>query len=189
MQSIYIIGSLRNPEIPSLARDLRGIGLEAFADWYCPGPEADDNWKKFYQSQGRSYREAINGPMAWCIFNFDKENLDKADAVVLLKPAGQSAAYELGYTIGKGKPGFILFPEEPKPDERWEVMARFATEIFFSREEFLKTMVEKYIDPVIEPDKAVPRCQKAREGWYCTREAGHRGPCAAVPLSPLLHRP
>lgn len=145
MKSIYVIGSLRNSNVPVLVNALKGIGLDAFADWYCPGPEADDNWKKYYQAQNLSYRDAINGPMAWCIFNFDKQHLDRNDGAVLLKPAGQSAAYELGYTIGRGKPGFILFPEEPKQEERWEVMARFATEIFFNQDEFLKTLTEKYI--------------------------------------------
>jgi hypothetical protein len=145
IKSIYIIGSLRNPEIPSLANDLEKLGLDVFADWFCPGEFADDKWKEFYQARHKTYRDAINGPMAHCIFNFDKSNLDRTDAAVLLKPAGQSAAYELGYTIGRGKPGFILYPKEPEPSERWEVMARFATDIFFSREEFFKSLTEKYL--------------------------------------------
>jgi hypothetical protein len=27
-------------------------------------------------------------------------------------------------------------------------------------------------------------CNKAPAGWYCTRSAGHSGPCAAWPLKP-----
>ena len=34
MKSIYIIGSLRNPEIPLLGNDLRKLGLDVFDDWF-----------------------------------------------------------------------------------------------------------------------------------------------------------
>jgi nucleoside 2-deoxyribosyltransferase len=65
--------------------------------------------------------------------------LDRCDAAVLLMPGGKSAHLELGYTIGKGKPGFIVFDEEP---ERYDVMTQFATEIFFSKEEFFSYLQE-----------------------------------------------
>jgi hypothetical protein len=44
---------------------------------------------------------------------------------------------ELGYTIGRGKPGFILFDQEP---ERYDVMYAFATDIFFSREKLIERL-------------------------------------------------
>jgi nucleoside 2-deoxyribosyltransferase len=47
-------------------------------------------------------------------------------------PAGKSAHLELGYMIGRGKPCFVLFDEEP---ERWDVMYQFATAVCFSYEE------------------------------------------------------
>jgi len=25
-------------------------------------------------------------------------------------------------------------------------------------------------------------CKQAIEGWYCSREVGHEGPCAAIPI-------
>lgn len=28
-------------------------------------------------------------------------------------------------------------------------------------------------------------CAAALEGWYCTRNLGHDGPCAALPIDPL----
>ncbi len=31
-------------------------------------------------------------------------------------------------------------------------------------------------------------CQRAPEGWQCTREPGHPGPCPAI-LAPLRQRP
>ncbi len=154
MKSIYIIGSLRNPEIPSLANDLEKLGLDVFADWHAGGPECDDYWKKYEQARGRSYGEALNGYMAKHVFEFDKLHLDRTDGVVLLAPAGKSGHLELGYTIGKGKPGFILYPEEPS--ERWEVMTQFATGVFFDRQKFLDH-IKSLVEPLIEPGKAVGR--------------------------------
>lgn len=34
MTSIYIIGSLRNPQVPKVAKALRLYGFEVFDDWY-----------------------------------------------------------------------------------------------------------------------------------------------------------
>ena len=56
----------------------------------------------------------------------------------MIMPAGKSGHLELGYTIGKGKPGFILFDEEP---ERFDVMTQFATKIFFNRESFIQYLI------------------------------------------------
>ncbi len=61
----------------------------------------------------------------------------------MLMPAGKSGHLELGYTIGKGKLGFIIFDSVP---ERVDVMYQFATELFFSKQEFfdyLKNQKEK----------------------------------------------
>ncbi len=38
---------------------------------------------------------------------------------------------ELGYILGQGKKGFILFDEEP---ERWDVMLNFASGVFFDKQ-------------------------------------------------------
>jgi nucleoside 2-deoxyribosyltransferase len=71
------------------------------------------------------------------VFEFDKFHLDRCDAAVLLMPAGKSAHLELGYMRGKGKPGFILFDEEP---ERYDVMVKFATDIFFKKEDLFECL-------------------------------------------------
>ena len=46
---LYLIGSLRNPRVPELAKRLRqdNPGLEVFDDWYSAGIEADDYWKEY----------------------------------------------------------------------------------------------------------------------------------------------
>ena len=130
--SLYIIGSLRNPEIPATASAMRGHGYDVFDDWYAAGPEADDYWKKYELERGRTYTEALNGRAANQVFRYDKSNLDRCQAAVLVLPAGKSGHMELGYFIGTGKPGYILLPPG---DDRWDVMYRFATKVVRSTEE------------------------------------------------------
>lgn len=139
IKSFYIIGSLRNPEIPKFANQIAELGFEAFSEWYSPGPNADDHWRDYEITRGRTYREALKGWAGRHIYEFDRFHLDRCDAAVLLMPGGKSCHLELGYTIGRGKPGFIVFEEIP---ERYEVMVQFATEIFFSREEFFSYLKE-----------------------------------------------
>lgn len=119
----YLIGSLRNPEMPRVHKELEGHGLSVFSDWFAAGPEADDYWKRYEQSLGRSYSEALKGEAAQHVFHFDLEHLDASANVVLVLPAGRSGHLELGYSIGRGKRGHILLPAE---DDRWDVMYNFA---------------------------------------------------------------
>lgn len=141
IESIYVGGSLRNPKIVEFAHKIETeLGIEAFADWAQPGPEADDFWRSYSKARGWTYRQALKSHGAAQIFDFDYEHLNRCDAMVLLLPAGKSAHMELGFTRGSGKPGFVVFEEEP---ERWDVMYKFATEIFFSQEEFIEYLKEK----------------------------------------------
>lgn len=134
---IYLIGSLRNEAIPAFAQALEeASGYEVFADWFTPGPQADDYWRDYVKVRWPEggIRKALAGYAARHIFEFDKEHLDRADAVVMLRPAGTSGHMELGYALGSGKPGFILFDGEP---ERFDVMLNFVTGIAFSLEELV----------------------------------------------------
>lgn len=133
LKSIYLIGSLRNPEIPEIGKQLAlASGLEVFTSWHSAGPDADDHLRDYERFMGKSYSKAIRCWAATNIFRFDKFHLDRCGAGLLIMPAGKSGHLELGYLIGQGKPGYILFQEEP---ERFEVMHNFATEIFLSIEE------------------------------------------------------
>lgn len=124
---IYLIGSLRNPAIPYLAEGLRrATDEEVFDDWHAAGPNADDCWRDYEKSRGRSYIEALDGYAARNVFNFDKTHLTRAEVVVLALPAGKSGHMELGWSLGQGKPGYILL-DNP---ERWDVMYQFATGVF-----------------------------------------------------------
>ncbi len=120
MRVIYLIGSLRNPEIPKIAAALRNAGHEVFDDWHAAGPHADDEWQKYEQGRGFDMGEALAGYAAKHTFEYDKHHLNRCDTVILVMPAGKSAHTELGYAIGKSKRSFVLFSEGYP--ERWDVM-------------------------------------------------------------------
>lgn len=135
MKSVYIIGSLRNPNIVQLGNKLRELGYDVFDDWMAAGPEADDYWQKYETARGRSYAQALKGLSVDHVFQFDKKHLAEADIAILLMPAGKSGHLELGWALGKGKLGYILFDKEP---ERWDAMYLFASGVFFSEAKLLE---------------------------------------------------
>ena len=136
---IYIIGSMRNPGVVSLTLALEAHGHEVFSDWYSPGPEADTYWQEYEQARGRTFKDALAGPHAENVFNFDVKWLTWADTVVLVSPAGKSAHLELGWAIGQGKEGYVLLDGEP---ERYDVMYRFATAVCNNEDELLAALEE-----------------------------------------------
>ena len=129
---IYLIGSLRNPEIPRIGNYIRSLGVEVFDDWFAGGKIADDEWQEYETTRKRDYASALKGYAADHVFAFDKHHLDRSHAGILVLPAGKSGHLELGYLAGQGKPTYILFDQVP---ERWDVMYKFATEVFFDLED------------------------------------------------------
>lgn len=126
---IYLIGSLRNPEVPKVAAYLRNLKYEVFDDWFAAGPIADDSWRDYEIARGHSFIQALGGYAARHVFEFDYYHLNRADIAVLMLPAGKSGHLEFGYAIGRGKRGYILLDKDP---ERYDVMYRFATGVYTS---------------------------------------------------------
>ena len=118
-KSIYVIGSLKNPQVPELGNYLRNAGFEIFDDWYGAGPTADQCWQEYEQGRGRTYKEALDGYASRHIVQFDHTHLKRCDGAVLILPAGRSGHMELGFVLGQGKPGFILFDQE---QDKWDQM-------------------------------------------------------------------
>lgn len=137
--TVYLIGSLRNPQVRGLAEKIRSLGFDVFDDWHAAGEKADDIWMEYEKGRRRTYYEALQGCTANHTFSYDLHHLHRAALGVLLLPAGKSAHLEFGYLLGQGKPGYMYMPEEP---ERWDVMVKFATDIALS-ENSLLTMLEK----------------------------------------------
>lgn len=140
MVKIYLISSLRNPQLPALGRDLRTLGFDVFDDWYAGGYEADEKWREYETARGRTYIEALGGEAARHIFDFDMNHLDSSDIAVLMLPAGRSGHLEFGFMRGQSKPGFILCEEQT---DRWDVMYRFATGVFISQEELFQALLKE----------------------------------------------
>jgi nucleoside 2-deoxyribosyltransferase len=137
---IYLIGSLKNEKIPYIAKRIRDeLGFEVFDDWFSPGPEADDFWRNFEKVRGSTYKQALKNYAGKHIYEFDKFHIDRGDIGVLVMPAGKSGHMELGYLVGRGKPCFILFEEEP---ERWDVMYQFANAICFNFDELKEELIK-----------------------------------------------
>lgn len=139
MAKVYLIGALANRSIISLGNNIRELGYDVFDDWLSPGPQADEKWQEYEAERKRTYKEAIYGHHADTVFNYDLRHLKEADMVVMVLPCGKSGHLELGWAIGQGKPGYILFDKEP---ERYDVMYRFATDIFFSEQDLLDVLKE-----------------------------------------------
>jgi len=134
---IYLIGALKNPAIPEMGQFLRASGFRVFDDWYSPGPETDQFWQQYEQARGHTYIEALDGHAANLAFGQDKKWLDSCDGAVLIGPAGKSAHLELGYVVGRGKPGWILLDKEP---DRWDLMVKFAAGVFLDRGAMVESM-------------------------------------------------
>ena len=141
MQRVYLIGSLKNPRVPVVANELRGMGFDVFDDWFACGPEADDYWRDYSKARGHTMREALKSYAARNSFDFDARHIAASDIGVLLAPAGKSAHLELGIMLGRGKPGYVLFEQEP---ERWDVMYQFATGIFYGLKELEDHFAQEY---------------------------------------------
>ncbi len=134
---IYLIGSLRNPEVPIIASKLRAEGHEVFDQWYGAGPNADDHWMEYCKNKGMNFKEALADHGAQHVYRFDRTFLDLSDVVVLVLPAGKSGHLELGYALGKGKKGYILLAGEP---DRYDVMYNFATATCLCLEELIDVL-------------------------------------------------
>ena len=135
--TIYLIGSLRNPQIPKIATRLRTEGFDVFDDWYAAGPEADDKWMEYEKARGHDFAQALQGYAAKHVYRFDLHHLNRADMGLLVLPAGKSGHLELGYLIGRGKPGYILLDKEP---DRYDVMYCFASGVFSKIDNLLKSI-------------------------------------------------
>ena len=134
INSLYLIGSLRNPRVPIIANEIRKIcEIEVFDDWYAAGPEADDHWTAHAKGRGELYTVALTNHPAQHVYQYDRKHLERCDAAALLLPAGKSGHLELGFVAGLGKPTFIIldtgFDEQ---QDRWDVMYNFATAVFYS---------------------------------------------------------
>jgi hypothetical protein len=132
---IYLIGSLKTVRAREVARELREHGFEVFDDWQATHAETDKAWEIYEREyRGRNFREALEGKAACNNYDFDYHHLLMCDAAVLAVPCGRSAHLELGWILGKDKPGYILLDGEPR---EFDLMYKLATAICYDVEELV----------------------------------------------------
>lgn len=127
---IYLVGALKNYEVPKVGNYLRTLGFDVFDDWWSASDDADSWLQSYYKERGFTHKQMLNSYASKHVFAFDFHHLNRADIGVLVMPAGKSGHLELGYLIGQGKPGYILFDEEP---ERYDQMHQFAKDVFYDK--------------------------------------------------------
>lgn len=138
---VYLIGSLRNPEVPEIGQAIRAAGFDVFDDWFAAGPLADDAWRDYEVARQHGYVEALRGRAAKHVFHFDYKYLLRAAAGVLVLPAGRSGHLELGFLMGRGKPGYILLDKSA----RWEVMYKFADAVCETVEDIIDNLHREFV--------------------------------------------
>ena len=116
--NVYVASSWRNGHQPAVVQALRRAGYDVY-DFRHPEPgddgfhwfEIDHEWKSWTPV---AYRNAVlEHPLAIASFDKDMGALQDADAVVLVTPCGPSAHLELGWALGAGKLGVILYYDTP----------------------------------------------------------------------------
>lgn len=139
-RSIYLIGSLRNPNIPRVGDRLREQDWDVFDHWHSAGKDADQEWRDYELARGHNFQQALNSLEAQHTFAFDLKHLTRCDTALLICPAGKSGHLELGWKLGRGAPGFIL---HDAPD-RFDLMYRFATAVYATEDEMLSSIKRDY---------------------------------------------
>lgn len=124
---IYLATSYRNPYYEDVLKRLECEGHEVY-DFKKPwGAERGFHWTDISINwQDWSSEQYINllttNPIAEHGFKRDRDAIEWADALVLLRPSGTSAHSEFGYAAGRGKKTAVLIMEKHEP----ELMLAFA---------------------------------------------------------------
>ncbi len=112
---VYVASSWRNERQPTVIAVLRDAGHEVYDFRDSKGfhwSEIDPEWKKW---TAESYRDSLHHPLAEQGYLSDYQNLQWADALVLVMPCGRSAHLELGWAVGASKKTAILLSDgEPE---------------------------------------------------------------------------
>jgi nucleoside 2-deoxyribosyltransferase len=123
---IYVASSWRNERQAEVVAALRAAGHDVY-DFKNPAPGNHGfGWKQVLIDPppwtARQTIEVLNHPVAEKGFEFDRNAMRWADAIVMLQPCGRSAALELGWGAGAGKPTAVLMADYQEP----ELMLKFA---------------------------------------------------------------
>jgi len=139
MSRIYVASSWRNPYQPMVVDALRAVGHDVYDFRNPPGKtgfawsQIDPHWEQW---SAKSYRFALEDPVAEAGFAADFEGMSSADVCVLVLPSGRSAHLEAGFMAGQGKRVFILTRDGEEP----ELMAKLCTKVCVSLAEVIEAV-------------------------------------------------
>lgn len=116
VESVYVASSWRNETQPFVVKSLRDQRLSVYDFRDEEGfrwSEIDTNWEQWTPEE---FREGVSHPIANRGFDRDLLAMQSCDACIMVQPCGVSAALELGWFVGQGKPAAVLL----QPGERFE---------------------------------------------------------------------
>jgi len=138
---VFVSSSWRNVRQPAVVRALEQAGHEVY-DFRKPGASAagfswaelDPDWESW---SGARFRDSLDHPRVTEAFSLDMNALRDCDACVMVQPSGRSAALELGWAAGAGKPTIVLLADgEP------ELMLKMADYFCLTVEEVVEALSE-----------------------------------------------
>jgi hypothetical protein len=127
VMKIYVASSWRNLLQPGIVMALRRCGHDVY-DFKNPVPNwpghatatsgfawssIDPDWEDW---EPEEYRKALEHPLAVEGYRCDIGALNACDTCVLVLPSGRSASWEFGYSMGQGKPGYVVMFDKFEPE-------------------------------------------------------------------------
>ncbi|HLG12551.1 MAG TPA: hypothetical protein VI876_12400 [Dehalococcoidia bacterium] len=138
---VFVSSSWRNERQPEVVRALQRAGHEVY-DFRNPASgaagfswaELDPGWLSWTAAR---FRDSLDHLRVAEAFSLDMNALRACEAVVMLQPAGRSAALELGWAAGAGKPTIVLLADgEP------ELMLKLADRFCLTVDEVIAALSE-----------------------------------------------
>ncbi len=140
---LYVASSWRNEVYPALVDALKAEGHQIH-DWRStPNAFKWQNIEPTYQHGDTvdtdTYRNWLIHPAAEAGYRDDLDGMQWCDCGVLLLPCGRSAHTEAGWIRGRGKPVFVLRPDDQEPD----LMYKLFNGVFGTVHELLEALAQE----------------------------------------------
>lgn len=135
---LYVASSWKNASQGYVVKRLRDEGHQVF-DFKEQAGFCQVNWNRENIRSPGQFLSDLDSPELCKRFNIDYKGMQWADGCVMVLECGKSAHLELGWFLGKGKPGWILLTDKVEP----ELMYNLATDFALTVDE-LCLMVNNY---------------------------------------------
>ena len=140
---VFVSSSWRNQTQPFVVNALREAGHEVYDFWHPDSAEPDASsgfsWTEIDEDwqtmTAPAFRDSLTHPRVQQAFELDMFALRDCDACVMVQPCGRSAALELGWAAGAGKPAIVLLA-----DSEPELMLKMADYFCLTVDEVIGTL-------------------------------------------------